>query len=270
MRLEYHGIISLMNSERRISRRTALKYCGAVVGLITITGCSGKSPDETQVILEKTANLLNKTANAIETAQQKFTATHTAQSEKAATTSAQIEETSTPFVLESDKENLKKIQETNGGEKISLENPLVSYVVKIPRPLTSDAVYAVLAIQENGKERGVGIIENFDCGLEGLEMADKLGDPIGSDKSPAISGLWKSNTRFENISGKMFVEASLGTVAVVTGNSYQLNKKDTPIECPKKSIFAGAGDLPEKLAREAGRVIKDVIEGFKEGYFEEK
>lgn len=249
-----------MSKERKISRRTALKFGGAFLALAAVTACGRKNPDETQVFLEKTADLLEKTSRAVETTQTK----------EVTTKPIPVKDTPTPFVTESDKENLEKILETNGGEEISLESPFVSYVVKIPRPLTSDAVYAVLAIQENGNERGIGIIENFDCGLEELEKTDKLGDPVGSDKSPAISGIWKPSVRFKNISGEMFVEASLGTIAVVTGNSYRLGENDAPIECSKKSIFSGAGDLPEKLARETGGIIKDVIEGFKEGYFEEK
>ena len=253
-----------------MERKDFLKLAALAAATIAVRACTGKSPDELDAYLKKTSESLRNTTNALETAQQKFAASQTAQPERATITPTKTEKTPTPFFIDSDKENLEKIQETNGGEKINLENPLVSYVVKIPRPLTSDAVYAVLAIKENNKERGIGIIENFNCGLELLEKTDKLGNPIGSEKSPAINGLWKTNARFENISGKMFVEASVGTIAVVTGNLYQLNQNDTAVECLKKSVFSGAGDLPEKLAREAGGIIKDVIEGFKEGYFDEK
>lgn len=255
----------------KISRERFLRLSAAVTAALVVGSCS-KTPQEAEDSLKKTTNWLDNMADALgstETTVATKIQTPTPEGATITPKPSNTPEIPTPSFDLEDNENLQKIRETNSGEIISLKKLKVSYVVKIPRPLVPDAVYAVGAIEKNGEEKGVVIIENFDCGLENLQKANKLGDPLGSDKTPAVSGLWKPNTRFDEIGGKMFVEASVGTIAVVTGTSYRLDENEAAIECPKNSIFKGAGDLPEKLAREAGKIIRDVIEGFKEGYFEE-
>ncbi len=271
-----------MNSENKISRAAFIKT-GAVFGVAALMTACGEKPEKTQVYLEKTAQWLERTSDALEKARQNLEASQTvnaaipsitpspSKSELLTPSRAVSMEVKTPTLafLKQDKKTLQEIRNTTGGEKIILEDALISYVIKIPRPYVSDAVYGVLAVNIDSKEKGVAVIENFDCGMEMLEENNTLGDPIGSDKSPAISGLWKPNTRFESIGGTMFVEPSLGTIAVVTGTKYQFEEDDQSISCPKKSVFSGAGEVPEILAREAGKLIRNLIEGFKEGYFEE-
>jgi hypothetical protein len=270
-----------MNSENGISRKNFIKSVG-IIGISSILASCNKTPEKTQSLLEETSQWLEKTADAIDKAQQRLNSSQTANAEKSSLTppskvasptisQTAPHETTTPTstYIKEDKENLQEIRNATGGEKLSLDDPLISYIVKIPRPFVSDAVYGVLAIKVDSEEKGVAIIENFNCGFELLSKADLLGNPIGSDKSPTISGLWKPDYRFNNIDGTMFVEPSLGTIAVVTGTSYQLKENESSVSCPKKSIFSNAGDFPEKLAQETGKLIRDIIEGFKDGYFEE-
>ena len=287
-----------MESDKRLTRRQFLKLVPPI-GLAFTTACRGKNTDESlkkEVGLEKTEQSLEETQQILKITQEtpipiitQRPATNTSEkhvtqtsTDKATSTPAEATLTNTPTAVENtetvpvtptpehnDQKIIDDIRDTSGGEKLNLENSLISYVVKIPRPFTDDAVYGVLAVNVNNEEKGMAVIDNFDCGLEQLQNANKLGSPIGSGKSPSISGLWKPNVRFENVGGTMFIEPSLGTIAVITGTSYQFDANDQKISCPKDSVFSGAGKLPEILAREAGKLIRTLLEGFKEGYFEE-
>ncbi|HLE49356.1 MAG TPA: hypothetical protein VI819_04995 [Patescibacteria group bacterium] len=163
---------------------------------------------------------------------------------------------------------LKDVRENSGGEQITLNDVLITYVVKIPRPFTGDAIYAVFGVNTPTGTKGLGLIENFNCELTDLEKNDLLGSPLGSDKSPAISGIWEINKRFETINTRVFVEQSAGTIPVLTSESHKLDEDDSLTACPKDSIFSGAGDLPRAAAKKAGELIREIIEGFKDGYFD--
>lgn len=268
-----------MNQEKGLSRREFVKT-GVLTGAAVILSACGKNPEKTQVFLERTSQKLIETANALDTRDSVLKASQTAQAQilktpdtfqtpLGALMDTPHTETPSPYLSE-DINTLNELRITEGGEKLTMENALISYVVKIPRPFASDAVYGVLAVNTKDGEKGAALIENFDCAMDILEENDLLGDPIGSEKSPAISGLWKPDIRFENISGTMFVEPSLGTIAVVTGTSYQFGVNDPEAVCPKNSVFSGAGEIPRILAQESGKLIKTLIEEFKAGYFEEK
>lgn len=249
-----------------------------------LTSCSSDNQKTTD-FLKKTADWLEKTADALEKSVQTLEAKQTKLAAPSITpkplktpTPLRTLETPTPSRTATtelsptpnhDQLNLKMVREKRSGDSIALENALISYVVKVSRPFMTDAVYGVLAIKDGGEEKGVAVIENFDCGLNFLNQYDLLGKPLGSDTSPAISGVWKPNTRFDEVSGKIYIEASVGAVAMITGNNYQLNETDQKVNCPKNSALSGAGDLPQKLAKETGKLIKNLIDGFQEGYFED-
>jgi len=257
-----------MSADRTIGRKQFLQ--AAFIGSLSLTVASCiKDPGETTKVAEDLSRWLEATADALEERQRQLQAT------QAALTTRQVPNTPTPSPIEvgtisisdSDQENLREIRSAEGGENIELEKALISYVIKIPRP-SSDAIYGIYAIESDGKQEGVGIIENFDCGFEILKNENLLGQPVGSETSPAISGLWKPGVHFEKIGGKIFLEWSTGTIPVITGTSYQLDKDQQTQICPKDSIFSEAGEWPKILAREAGGIIKSVLEGLQEGYFD--
>ena len=258
-----------MSADRSVGRKQFLQ--AAFIGSLSLTVVSCiKDPNKTTEAVENFSRWLDATADALAEKHRQLQAT------QAALTTRQVPNTFTPSPSEeigtrsisvSDQENLQKIRSVEGGEKIELEKALISYVIKIPRPGT-DAVYGVYAIESDGKQKGVGIIENFDCGFEMLEDKNLLGRPVGSDTSPAISGLWKPSVHFEKIGGEIFLEWSAGTIPVITGTSYQLDKNQQTQTCPKDSIFSDAGEWPKNLARATGEIIGSILEGLQEGYFD--
>lgn len=258
-----------MSADRTIGRKQFLQT-GIIGGLSLVAASCSKDPNKTTEVADNLSRWLEATADALEERQKQLQAT------QAALTTHQVPNTFTPSpsaevgtvsISDSDQENLREVRSAEGGEKIELEKALISYVIKIPRP-GSDAIYGVYAIESDDKQKGVGIIENFDCGFEMLEDENLLGQPVGSDMSPAISGLWKPDAHFERIGGEIFLEWSVGTIPVITGTSYQLDKDQQTQTCPKDSIFSEAGEWPKILAREAGGIIKSVLEGLQEGYFD--
>lgn len=257
-----------MSADRTIGRKQFLQT-GIIGGLSLVAASCNKDPNKTTEAAADLSRWLEATANALEERQKQLQAT------QAALTTRQVPNTPTPSLTEvgtisisdSDLENLQEIRSAEGGENIELKKALISYVIKIPR-MGPDAIYGVYAIKTNGEQEGVGLIENFDCGFEILEDENLLGQPVGSDTSLAISGLWKPDAYFERIGGEVFLEWSTGTIPVITGTSYQLDKDQQPLICPKDSIFSEASEWPKILAREAGGIIKSVLEGLQEGYFD--
>ena len=275
---------------RENDRRKFLTWATFGVGGFALAACT-KNPQQIEEGVTKTLQWLEKTAEALEKDKQLLQASQTSQARptqkpsplsptagiRTASQTASpipkntdinpvIKETLTP-TADLDQKILSEIRAARGGEALSLEQPLISWVIKIPRPFTSDAVYAVIAVNQNGEQKGAAVIDNFDCGLEKLQDTGKLGEPFGSNKSPAISGLWKPDIRFNNIKGEMFVEASIGVPAVVTGTSYQFSEKEQALNCPKKSVFSNPGSVPEKLGQQTGKLIRNLVNGFESGYF---
>ncbi|OGM11882.1 hypothetical protein A2Z22_01465 [Candidatus Woesebacteria bacterium RBG_16_34_12] len=166
-----------------------------------------------------------------------------------------------------DQNNLNKIRISREEEQVILVNPLIEYIVKVPRPLISDAVFGVLAIETEEGVKGVAVFENADCEFAELSESGQLGDPkFGERIEPIASGLWQPHIRFKGLKAISFIEYSSGTIPVFTSQSFTTTEGNE-IDCPKESAFGGFGELPYDSGEIIGSTLKEFIEGFNKGFF---
>lgn len=175
--------------------------------------------------------------------------------------------TPSPEFSEFDVLNKNIVETSRKGDEVVLENVLIKYIVKLPRPGFSDAVYGILAIVTDEGDKGVAVIENFDCEFDALTESSELGDPLFSETQPLSSGIWQPSVRFEILEGEVFVESSMGTVPIITSEEFKYQEET--IICEKTSVFEGFGDLPEKAAEKVGQLLRELVDGFEERFFED-
>lgn len=182
--------------------------------------------------------------------------------------------TETQISNNSDDLNRELVRNADDEAILTLDQPYVSMIIRINRPLVGDFYAALLSkpvmlVEGNGsriKLEHYGIVTNVDCLYDYLSLGKREGlSSLGPEIKRNIAGtVWAPMLRANSLGASMILQSFDNTPAILQLNTIKPNETDS-LSCPHESMFDG---LPgsKDFGRFIGTQVLDFLEGLGEGF----